>query len=363
MTPTPSIKPVPAHTAADATASQPGWIERHLVLLLAFAVGVGVGIAHFIPGVMRSIVDMRVGAISLPIAALIWAAVIPAMMQASLPSNARLTFDWRGASIALFVGGIIRPISMALLAAIALAWLFRPLLPAAEIPAYIAGLTLLAAGPPSLLTCLWVNLAGADQRAALLQILLAAGVALIAAGPAAALLLDLPIVLAPPSGMLIAVTVHVVVPVAIAQLLGRRLAAQGDHAVRVFTASLRPWTLGAVLLLLAILSGMAAPALIQHPLVIALLAFPLACQVYLNAGQAMLMSRLAELPHARAVPAALIGASGSGIVAAALAADATGTGSATAAIAAVGLLAEIPLGLSVVLALDACRRRYESAAG
>lgn len=363
MMPTPSTKPVAARTAAGATVSRPGWIERHLVLLLPLAAGAGIGVAHFAPGLMRGIVEMRLGLISLPVAALIWAVVVPAMMQAGPLSNARRAFDWRGASIALFVGGLVRPIAMALLAAIALAWLFRPLLPAAEIPAYIAGLTLLAAGPPSLLTCLWVNLAGADQRAALLQMLLAATVALIAAGPAAALLLDLPVVLAPTSGMLAAIIVYVVAPAAFARLLGRRLAAQGDHAVRAVAAGLRPWTLGALLLLLAILSGMAAPALIQHPLMIALLALPLACQVYLNAGQAMLMSRLAELPHARAVPAALIGASGSGIVAAALTADAAGTGSATAAIAAVGLLAEIPLGLSVVLALDACRRRYESAAG
>jgi phage tail-like protein len=89
MMPAPSTKPVSVRAAAGAAGLRPGWIERHLVLLPPLAAGAGICMAHFAPGRMRSIVDVRLGAISLPIAVLSWAVVIPAMMQAGPPSKDR----------------------------------------------------------------------------------------------------------------------------------------------------------------------------------------------------------------------------------------------------------------------------------
>jgi hypothetical protein len=65
---------------------------------------------------------------------------------------------WRGIAVTVGINWLVKPFSMALLAAIFIGWLFRPVLPAGQVDSYIAGLILLAAAPCTAMVFVWSNL-------------------------------------------------------------------------------------------------------------------------------------------------------------------------------------------------------------
>ncbi|MGC8035740.1 arsenic resistance protein, partial [Salmonella enterica] len=68
-------------------------------------------------------------------------------------------------------------------------WLFRPLLPAADISSYIAGLILLAAAPCTAMVFVWSNLCDGDPTYTLSQVALNDVIMVFAFAPLVALLL------------------------------------------------------------------------------------------------------------------------------------------------------------------------------
>lgn len=94
--------------------------------------------------------------------------------------------------------------------------------------------------------------------------------------------------------------------------------------------------------------GFQGEAIIEQPVVIALLAIPILLQVYINAGIAYGLSRWLGVPHCIAGPAALIGASNFFELAVATAISLFGLRSGAALATVVGVLVEVPVMLSVV---------------
>ena len=111
---------------------------------------------------------------------------------------------------------------------------------------------------------------------------------------------------------------------------------------------------------LVLLFGFQGEQILAQPMVIALLAVPILIQVYLNAGLAYLLNRIAGEQHCVAGPSALIGASNFFELAVAAAISLFGFQSGAALATVVGVLIEVPVMLSVVWIVNRSKGWYEA---
>ena len=252
---------------------------------------------------------------------------------------------------------------MALLGTLFLGWLFRPLLPAAEVSSYIAGLILLAAAPCTAMVFVWSNLCEGEPTYTLSQVALNDVIMVFAFAPLVGLLLGVASITVPWDTLLISVMLYIVVPVIVAQIVrGAVIGSGGQAALDRLLARLGPISLLALLTTLVLLFGFQGEAIIAHPLVIALIAVPILIQVYFNAGLAYWLSRRLGVAWRVAAPAALIGASNFFELAVAAAISLFGLNSGAALATVVGVLVEVPVMLSVVSIVKRTRPWYEARA-
>jgi ACR3 family arsenite transporter len=126
-------------------------------------------------------------------------------------------------------------------------------------------------------------------------------------------------------------------------------------------ARLGPFSIGALLLTLVLLFAFQGEAIIQQPLVIAMLAVPILIQVVLNSGLAYWLNRTMGVQHCVAGPSALIGASNFFELAVATAISLFGFQSGAALATVVGVLIEVPVMLAVVAVVNRSQPWYERA--
>jgi ACR3 family arsenite transporter len=334
--------------------------ERYLSLWVALCIVVGIGVGHLFPDAFRAIAAAEVARVNIPVALLVWLMIIPMLLKIDFSALGAVGRHWRGIGVTLFVNWGVKPFSMALLGTVFLGWLFAPLLPADQISSYIAGLILLAAAPCTAMVFVWSNLCDGDPAFTLSQVALNDVLMVLLFAPIVALLLGVASITVPWATLLTSVGLYIVVPVALAQLLRRWLVARSgiDRALRI----LGPLSMTALLATLVLLFGFQGDAILQQPLVIALIAVPILVQVYANAGIAYLLSRRLGVAWCVAAPAALIGASNFFELAVAAAISLFGLQSGAALATVVGVLVEVPVMLSVVSIVKRSRSWYEKGA-
>lgn len=338
--------------------------ERYLTLWVALCIVAGIALGHVLPGVFHAIGAAEIARVNLPVAVLIWLMVIPMLLKIDFTALGEVGRHWRGIGVTLFVNWAVKPFSMALLGWLFIGWLFRPLLPAAQIDSYIAGLIILAAAPCTAMVFVWSNLTKGEPHFTLSQVALNDAIMVVAFAPIVGLLLGLSAITVPWSTLVLSVVLYIVIPVVIAQVLRRRLLRDGGKAaLDRLLARLGPLSLVALLVTLVLLFGFQGEQIIAQPVVIALLAVPILIQVYFNAGLAYLLNRLAGEQHCVAGPSALIGASNFFELAVAAAISLFGFQSGAALATVVGVLIEVPVMLSVVWLVNRSKGWYEREQG
>jgi arsenite transporter len=338
-----------ATTVAPAKAPSMGTFERYLTLWVALCIVVGITFGQAIPSVFHALGTATVAQVNLPVALLVWLMIIPMLLKIDLAALAQVKEHWRGIATTVGVNWLVKPFSMALLGWLFIAHLFRPLLPAAQIDSYIAGLILLAAAPCTAMVFVWSNLVDGEPHFTLSQVALNDTIMIVAFAPLVALLLGLSSITVPWDTLILSVVLYIVVPVIVAQLWRRGLLANGGPPALGRTLStLAPLSLSALLLTLVLLFGLQGQQIIRQPVVIALLAVPILIQVYFNAGLAYWINRRLGVEWCVAGPSALIGASNFFELAVATAIALFGFQSGAALSTVVGVLVEVPVMLSVV---------------
>jgi ACR3 family arsenite transporter len=349
--------------AAPKPAPAIGRFERYLSLWVALCILVGIALGFMLPGVFATIAAAEVARVNLVVAGLIWLMIVPMLLKIDLTALGAIRRHWKGVGVTLFINWAVKPFSMTLLASLFLGWLFRPLLPAADISAYIAGLVLLAAAPCTAMVFVWSNLCDGEPGFTLSQVALNDIVMLFAFAPLVGLLLGVASIAIPWDTLLISVLLYIVIPVVVTQSLRRVLLASGGPvALDRFLAALGPVGLLALLTTLVLLFGFQGEAIVARPSVIALIAIPILVQVYGNAGLAYWLCRRFGVAWNVAGPAALIGASNFFELAVAAAISLFGLNSGAALATVVGVLVEVPVMLSVVRIVRATRPWYERGA-
>jgi len=266
---------------------------------------------------------------------------------------------WRGFGITLLVNWAVKPFSMALLGWIFIRHVFAAWLPADQHDSYIAGLVLLAAAPCTAMVFVWSQLVRGEANFTLTQVALNDTIMVFAFAPIVALLLGVAAIAVPWETLLLSVLLYIVLPLAAAQAIRARLNRR-KGALAATLQRMQPASLCALLATLVLLFGFQGEAILRQPLVIALLAVPIAIQIVFNAGLAYGLNRLSGEAHCVAGPSALIGASNFFELAVAAAIALFGFESGAALATVVGVLIEVPLMLAVVAVVNRSQRWYDA---
>lgn len=331
--------------------------ERYLTLWVFFCIVAGVLLGQALPGVFVAIGAMEVAKVNLPVAILVWLMIIPMLVKIDLAALKQVTKHWRGIGITLIVNWAIAPFTMAFLGWFFIGWLFRDWLPAGQIDSYIAGLILLGAAPCTAMVFVWSNLSRGEPHFTLTQVALNDAVMVVAFAPIVALLLGLSAIIIPWQTLLLSVVTYIVIPLIISQILRRSLIAAGR--LDAFLKAIQPLSLLALLATLVLLFAFQGEQILAQPLVILLLALPIAIQAYATFSIGYLVNRVSGEQHCIAGPSALIGASNFFELAVATAISLYGLNSGAALATVVGVLIEVPVMLSLVKIVNGSKVWYE----
>jgi ACR3 family arsenite transporter len=333
--------------------------ERYLTVWVFLCIVAGVVIGQWVPGPVQAVGRMEIAQVNLPVGLLIWVMIIPMLLKVDFGALHQVGQHWRGIGVTLFVNWAVKPFSMALLGWLFIRHVFAPYLPVAQADSYIAGLILLAAAPCTAMVFVWSRLTGGHPLFTLSQVALNDTIMVFAFAPIVALLLGLSSITVPWDTLITSVVLYIVIPVILAQLWRRALLRRGQGALDAALARIGPWSITALLATLVLLFAFQGRAILEQPLVIAMLAVPILIQVLFNSALAYWLNRRLGESHNVACPSALIGASNFFELAVAAAISLFGFESGAALATVVGVLIEVPVMLLVVRIVNSSKGWYE----
>ena len=333
--------------------------ERYLTVWVFLCIVVGIALGQFLPGPFQALGRMEIAQVNLPVGLLIWVMVIPMLLKVDFGALQQVRGHWRGIGVTLFINWAVKPFSMALLGWIFVRQVFAPYVPAEQLDSYIAGLILLAAAPCTAMVFVWSRLTNGDPLFTLSQVALNDTIMVFAFAPIVALLLGLSSITVPWDTLLTSVVLYIVIPVILAQVGRLLLLRRGQAAFDAMLEKIGPWSVAALLATLVLLFAFQGRAILDQPLVIAMLAIPILIQVLFTSSLAYWLNRRVGEAHNVACPSALIGASNFFELAVAAAISLFGFQSGAALATVVGVLIEVPVMLVVVYTVNNSKGWYE----
>jgi ACR3 family arsenite transporter len=283
--------------------------ERFLTFWVALCIVAGILLGQGFPHAIRAVGALEIAKVNLPVGILIWVMIIPMLLKIDFAAWNQVRGHIRGIGVTLFINWAVKPFSMALLGWLFIRHWFAPYLPAGQLDAYVAGLILLAAAPCTAMVFVWSRLTGGDPYFTLSQVALNDLIMVFAFAPLVGLLLGISSITVPWATLLTSVCLYIVVPVVIAQTWRSILLKRGAGCFARTMTRIQPWSIAALLLMLVLLFAFQGDAIINQPLIIALLAVPILLQVFFNSALAYWLNRVVGEKHSVACPSALIGAS------------------------------------------------------
>lgn len=347
--------------AKGASKAPMSVFERYLTLWVALCIIVGIALGQGLPDVFRTIGQMEIAQVNVPVGLLIWVMIVPMLVKIDFGALHEVKAHWRGIGVTLFINWAVKPFSMALLGWLFIRHVFAPFLPTEQLDSYIAGLILLAAAPCTAMVFVWSRLTNGDPYFTLSQVALNNVIMIVAFAPIVGLLLGMSSITVPWDTLLISVGLYIIVPVVLAQLWRRHLLKKGQATFDKAMELIGPWSMVALLLTLVLLFAFQGQAILKQPLVIVMLAVPILIQVFFNSGLAYWLNRKVGEKHNIACPSALIGASNFFELAVAAAISLFGLHSGAALATVVGVLVEVPVMLLVVRVVNRSKGWYEQA--
>lgn len=352
---------VQCEVTAKAAAHAPMSVfERYLTVWVFLCIIAGVALGQLLPGVFQTIGRLEVAQVNLPVGLLIWVMIIPMLVKVDFGALHEVKQHVKGIGVTLFVNWLVKPFSMAFLGWLFIRVLFAEYLPADQIDSYIAGLILLAAAPCTAMVFVWSRLTKGDALFTLSQVALNDTIMVFAFAPLVAFLLGISAISVPWDTLLTSVVLYIVIPVILAQAWRKFLLAKGQVHFDAMMEKIGPWSISALLLTLILLFAFQGKAIIEQPLIIALIAVPILIQVFFNSGLAYWLNRVVGEKHSVAGPSALIGASNFFELAVAAAISLFGFESGAALATVVGVLIEVPVMLLVVRVVNQSKAWYGS---
>jgi len=352
---------VQCEVTARVTSGAPmSLFERYLTVWVFLCIIAGIALGQFNPVPFQVLGKMEFARVNIPVGLLIWVMIIPMLVKVDFGALHEVRQHARGIGVTLFVNWLVKPFSMAFLGWLFIRNLFAPMLPADQLDSYIAGLILLAAAPCTAMVFVWSRLSDGDPLFTLSQVALNDTIMVVAFAPLVGLLLGISAIMVPWDTLVTSVVLYIVMPLSLAQGWRKMLLAKGQAHFDATMEKLGPWSISALLATLVLLFAFQGRAIIDQPLVIALLAVPILIQVFFNSALAYWLNRAVGEKHNIACPSALIGASNFFELAVAAAISLFGFESGAALATVVGVLIEVPVMLLVVKVVNRSKGWYEA---
>jgi ACR3 family arsenite transporter len=334
--------------------------ERYLTVWVFLCIVAGIALGQWLPAPFQMLGKLEIAKVNIPVGLLIWIMIIPMLVKVDFGALHEVRQHVRGIGVTLFVNWLVKPFSMAFLAWLFIRQIFAPYLPADQLDSYIAGLILLAAAPCTAMVFVWSRLTNGDPLFTLSQVALNDSIMIVAFAPLVGLLLGISAITVPWDTLVTSVVLYILIPLALAQAWRKSLLKKGQGHFDTTMEKIGPWSITALLATLVLLFAFQGRAIIEQPLIIALLAVPILIQVFFNSSLAYWLNRVVGEKHNVACPSALIGASNFFELAVAAAISLFGFESGAALATVVGVLIEVPVMLLVVKVVNSSKGWYEA---
>jgi ACR3 family arsenite transporter len=338
-----------------------GFFERYLTLWVFLCIVAGTLIGLFAPEAAQAVGAMELAKVNIPVGLLIWVMIIPMLMKIDFSALHEVFAHRAGMGVTLAVNWAIKPFTMAFLAWLFLRHVFAGWLPSDQIDSYVAGLILLGAAPCTAMVFVWSNLCNGNANFTLTQVAVNDLVMVFAFAPIVALLLGVSSIPVPWDTLILSVVMYIVIPLTIAQFIRSRLRQRGEDSFQAALARIQPFSIIALLATLVLLFSFQGEAIVEQPLVIAMLAVPILLQTLFIAALGYWLNRQLKVRHDIAGPSAMIGASNFFELAVAVAIVLYGFNSGAALATVVGVLIEVPVMLWLVRIVNKSRGWYDRA--
>jgi arsenite transporter len=325
-----------------------GLFERYLTVWVALAIVAGVVLGLSIPGIFQIIATLEFANVNLIVAILIWAMVLPMMVQIDWSAMKDVGKKPAGLFLTITVNWLIKPFTMAILGVLFFEHIFAGWVSPQDASEYIAGMILLGVAPCTAMVFVWSQLVKGDPNYTLVQVSINDLIMVVAFAPIAAFLLGVTNITVPWETLVLSTMLYVVLPLVVGVVTRNLLLRKSSDAVNQFVSSVKPASILGLILTVVLLFGFQAQTIIDKPLVIVLIAIPLIIQTYGIFFITYWGAKLLKLPHQVAGPACLIGTSNFFELAVAVAISLFGLNSGAALATVVGVLVEVPVMLSLV---------------
>lgn len=341
-------------TAVEVPATAPvaqkmSFLDRWLAAWILLAMGSGLLLGRFVPGLNTMLETLSVGGISLPIAVGLLVMMYPVLAKVRYDETHRITGDRRLMILSLVLNWIVGPALM-----FALAWLFLP-----DLPEFRTGLIIVGLARCIAMVFIWNDLACGDREAAAVLVAINSVFQLFAYAflgwfylqvLPSWLGLETTSVQFSITAIVISVLVFLGIPLLAAFLtrtMGERVKGRTWYEAE-FLPKIGPWALYGLLFTVVLLFAMQGDAITSNPLDVARIAVPLLLYFVLMFAVSLLVSRVVGLNYAKSTSVAFTASGNNFELAIAVAIGTFGISSGQALAGVVGPLIEVPVLIGLV---------------
>ena len=320
--------------------------DRYLSIWVLLAMCIGSLSGYLFPNLSQFIGGLELSRINLPIAILIWGMIFPMMLSIDFKSIINLKYKIKGFSIVLFINWLIKPVSMAIIAASFLYFLYGNFIDPVLAKEYVSGMILLGIAPCTAMVFVWSNLVKGDPLFTLIQVAINDLILILAFPLLSKILLGFNSIDIPLDTVFGSVIIFILVPLFLAIFLKNKI--YSEKRIKIILNKSKSYSLFFLILTVFLLFFVQSKSILQNPIHIILISIPLIIQTLFIFYLTAFSMKFFRQKYSISCPGSMIAASNFFELAVAVSITLFGVNSGAALATIVGVLVEVPLMLYLV---------------